>query len=146
MEKSDRGREDPTDRRMIDPSRSRRRSRDGDQRCERKSNSCKGTLPSHARRGLDLPCAGFAQGLLEARELEGLVQHHKALLHGVAGAVAVAGCEQHWKRPIERRMAWPSSRPFIPPGIRMSEKTRLILGSLASSSSASWALATCLTM
>src|SRR5215470_4750338 len=35
-------------------------------------------------------------------------------------------------------MAWPSSRPFIPPGIRMSEKTRLILGSLARSSSASW--------
>src|SRR5215475_3280275 len=37
-------------------------------------------------------------------------------------------------------MAWASSRPFIPPGIRMSEKTRSILGSLASSSNAHEAL------
>src|SRR6516225_2159422 len=70
-----------------------------------KSNSCKGTLPSHARCGLDLPCAGFAQSLLEARELEGLVQHHKALLHGVAGAVAVAGCEQTLEAP-DRAGGW----------------------------------------
>src|SRR5260221_14114710 len=101
MEESDRGREDPTDRRMINASRSQRRSQNGDQRCEIKSDSCKGTLPSHARCGLDLPCSRFAQAVLEAREVEGLVQHHEALLHGVAGAVAVAGCEQHWSRRIE---------------------------------------------
>src|SRR3981081_1212767 len=44
---------------------------------------------------LDLAFLRVAQALFERREIEGLLQHDKALLHGIAGAVAVARCEQY---------------------------------------------------
>src|SRR5689334_24903225 len=96
------------------------------------------------RAGLrDLPFLRLAQALLECREVEGLLQHDKALLHRIARAVAIARRQQH-RHPA---VALANGMPELKPGhSAMSENTTSIFGSFPSSSRASWAFATCLTM
>ena len=64
------------------------------------------------RAGLrDLPFLRLAQALLECREVEGLLQHDKALLHRIARAVAIARREQHRHPAIALANGMPELKP-----------------------------------